>query len=427
MLGCTLGLGYGTRQSAFGTILGWYTPFFLIYVGIASMARREHIGFWMVLAVVLRLALLPAEPLLSDDVYRFIWDGRLWIQGISPFAHLPAWYMEPGHEVKGLSEALFQQLNSPEYFTIYPPVAQLVFACAAWLSPNELWGCILVMRLFLLACELGSLWLLLQLNDHFGSPPRRVLWYALNPLVIVELMGNLHFEAAMIFFLLLALWWGGHTKLWPAAAAMALSIGTKLIPLMFGPLWIRRWGWPHAWRWLAGSGLIVALLFVPVVHGPLWDHFGESLDLYFRKFEFNASIYYLLRWLRWQQLGYNDIARLGPALALLTAAIILIWAWRERRADWASLPQSMMWALTCYLLLATTVHPWYVTTLVALASLTPWRFPIVWSGVAILSYHAYAHTPTKENFWFVGLEYAVVLGWLWVEWRQQPARSERTI
>ena len=64
-------------------------------------------------------------------------DGRLIVQGQNPFDQLPAFYLEAGHEVKGLSTTLFEQLNSPEYFTIYPPVAQASFAVGLLVISNE--------------------------------------------------------------------------------------------------------------------------------------------------------------------------------------------------------------------------------------------------------------------------------------------------
>ncbi len=423
---CTWQLGYGIEQSDFERILLWYIPFFAAYWAVARLSSRQQVAFWLGVAVVLRLLLLPAMPALSDDVYRFVWDGRLWVQGISPFAHPPEWYLAPGREVAGLTTELYARLNSPTYFTIYPPVAQAVFALAAWLSPNEVWGSVWIMRLFLTVCELGTLWLLARLCAHFGLPPQRVLWYALNPLVIVEITGNLHFEGAMICFALWALWLAVQQRPWASAAAMSLSVASKLISLMWWPFFLRRWGGWRAIGWTAAGTLFLALMCAPLLWGPLWAHFGESLNLYFRKFEFNASAYYLMRWLRYLQLGYNDIARLGPALSAVAGVLILWLAWRDRRADWASLPQNAMWALACYLWLATTVHPWYVTSLVALAALTPWRFPMVWSGVVVLSYHAYATTPVQENLWLVGLEYAVLAAWLWSEWRALRApRAER--
>lgn len=422
MVTSTWQLGYEVGQSDFARILLWHALFFTAYVAVVRLASHREVVFWLAFSVALRLLLLPAMPALSDDVYRFVWDGRLLAQGISPFAHPPHWYLAPGREVAGLTADLYAHLNSPNYFTIYPPVAQAVFAVSVWLSPNELWGSAVVMRAFLIACELGTLWLLVQLCGRFKLPPQRVLWYGLNPLVIVEITGNLHFEGAMIFFALWALWLAWRRRPWASAVAMSLSVASKLLPLMWWPFFLRRWEWRQAFAWAAGGALLLALMFAPLLWGPLWAHFGESLNLYFRKFEFNASIYYLMRWLRHLQLGYNDIARVGPALSVTAGGLILWLAWRDRRTDWASLPQNAMWALACYLGLATTVHPWYVTTLVAWAVLTPWRFPMAWSGMVVLSYHAYAATPVQENPWLVGLEYAVVAAWLWGEWRTLRAR-----
>ncbi|MEO0876545.1 MAG: hypothetical protein AAFY48_18235 [Bacteroidota bacterium] len=94
--------------------------------------------------------------------------------------------------------------------------------------------------------------LLIRLLRYWSLPEERVLWYALNPLIIVEVVGNLHFEGAMIFFLLLGLWallrWkGSDNKWWLAisAVAMAMAVSSKLLPLLFFPFLIRRLGW---WR-----------------------------------------------------------------------------------------------------------------------------------------------------------------------------------
>jgi hypothetical protein len=86
----------------------------------------------------------------------------------------------------------------------------------------------------------------------------------------------------------------------------------------------------------------------------------------------------------------------------------LLWAWREKRPRLASLPKALLLLLTVYFIFATTVHPWYLTLLVGLGSLAGLRYPLVWAGLAVLSYSAYQSSAYTENLWLVGLEYAVV-------------------
>lgn len=415
MIGLTFGLGFLVEQSSFNRILAFYAPLFLLYLLAYRMVdgdKDREVSFFLILAVALRAVLVFAAPSLSDDVYRFVWDGRLLLQGINPFDHLPAHYIENGFQVPGIDEQLYRELNSPEYFTIYPPVAQGTFLLAAWLFPGSVLNSALVMKLFLFGCELGTMWLLVRLLTHFQLPPKNVLLYALNPLIIVEVTGNLHYEGAMVFFLLLSLWLLLNERWAFSAGAMGLSIASKLLPLMFLPFLIRRLGWRRSLSYFGVVGGVLLLLFFPLASGVFLSNFSESLDLYFRKFEFNASVYYLVRWVDFQRLGYNNIARIGPWLAAITASGILLFAMLERNISFRKLPSRWLFAICLYLFLTTTVHPWYLSLPVLLCLFTRFRFPILWSGLVFLTYINYSYTPYWENLWLVALEYALVGGFL---------------
>ena len=299
-------------------------------------------------------------------------------------------------------------LNSPHYYSVYPPVCQALFGAAAWLQPSSARGFVVWLRVVLLLAEAGSTALLLALLRRLGQPPARALWYLLNPLVIVELTGNIHFEALLICLWLLAIWLLGRGRGAWSAGVLGLAVGTKLLPVLMLPLLVRRLGWRRAVGYGAVAGATVAALFAPFVSVALVRNLGRSLELYFHSFEFNASVYYLLRAVGYYFKGYNIIATLGPALAATAAAAGLLLAYFERRPTLATLPRALLLFLTAYYLLATTVHPWYLTPLVALSVLTSYRYALVWSGLAVLSYAAYQTSAYIENLWLVGLEYGVV-------------------
>jgi alpha-1,6-mannosyltransferase len=126
---------------------------------------------------------------------------------------------------------------------VYPPVSQAVFGLGSGLFPGSARGFVVVVRLVLLAAEAATALLLLALLRHFGQPPQRAFLYLLNPLVIVELTGNLHFEALAICFLLAAAWALTRGRAALSAGLLALSAATKLLPLLLLPLLLRRLAW----------------------------------------------------------------------------------------------------------------------------------------------------------------------------------------
>jgi len=204
-----------------------------------------------------------------------------------------------------------------------------------------------------------------------------------------------------------------------SAIAYSFSIATKLIPLLFLPFLIRRLGWRRSLIYFLSAGITLVLLFAPFISRELIENIGASIDLYFQKFEFNASIYYIIRWIGFQVKGYNIIQSVGPWLALSVFLSVMILMLREKKITDRNLFFMMQWSLTIYLLLSTTVHPWYLTTLVMLSVFTEMRFAIVWSLMVILSYATYQTQPYDENLLLTSVEYFLVSGTIILELRNR--------
>ncbi len=411
----TVFLGYYVQRTEFGWLLAAYGLFFGLYLGVIRQKNLSdaEIKWYAALGIALRCLLLFSLPNLSDDFYRFLWDGHLTVAGVHPFAHPPAWFMAQHQVLPGLSPELFARLNSPDYFTVYPPFCQAIFALAVWVAPQSWWGGVVVMKVFLLAGELGTLWLFHRYWSVLSG--NKVLRYALNPLLILEIVGNCHFEGLMIFFLL-AGWQMLQRNRLPAAAGLwALATATKLLPPLFLPLAWRWLGWRQGWIFQLLFAGACGLLFLPLLDKQVLLNMSQSLGLYFQMFEFNASLYYLAQAASRWRTGFYYVEIIGPALALVTLAGTL---WLTMRTSppgsaqprrW-TLPETMLWASFLYLNCATTVHPWYATVPLALGLLTGWRFPVLWSGLIMLSYSHYAGGGSAENYQLIGLEY----GLLWI-------------
>ena len=413
-------LAYAVPRSHFGELLGCFGVALGAYWGL--LRSRLPLRWGLGAALALRLLWLPALPQWSDDYHRFRWDGLLTANGLNSYQFRPDELVARPAPVPlppALARELalvYPKLNSPHYYSVYPPVSQAVFWLGAVLSPHSERGFVLVLRLVLLAAEAGTAWLLLRLLTALGLPPRRALAYLLHPLVVVELVGNLHFEALALALGLLGGWLLWQRRHPAAAGALALAAGAKLLPLL-----VRRLGWRRgaAVGALALGGL--ALLFAPFATAALVANVGRSLGLYFQNFEFNASLYYLLRAVGYRLTGYNEIHRLGPLLASAAALAGVGLLLAERRPTLASLPQATLSLLTIYYLAASVVHPWYLVPLVGLSCLGRWRFPQVWAALAVLSYAAYCTAPPHENLALVAAEYGLTLGYFLWERRRQPA------
>lgn len=428
MILCTVGLGYFTEQSEFPLIAGFFGPFFLSYLLVISTTPEQlDLKYWLRVAILLRLLLIVCVPGLSDDIYRFIWDGRLSVAGVSPFEMTPKTILESGQQIPGITTTLFELLNSPGYFSVYPPVCQAVFAAGAYLFPEGgILGSVLVVRAVILLAEIGTLTLLPRLLNHTKLPASHALIYSLNPLIIIELTGNLHPESLMIFFVALTFLLLHKQKILTAAVAFALAVCSKLLPLLLLPFFARLLGWGRFWIFCFITVLVSTIMFVPWISLEGLGNILTSLDLYFQKFEFNASVYYQLRWLGYQWKGYNMIGEIGPAMAVVTFFSVLFLAFRTSGKDWAAFYTAGLFAMTIYLVLATTVHPWYLSMLIFLSVFTSFRYPILWSNLIFLTYIHYQAAIFQENLLIVAVEYLLVGGWFFMEWKRHKAQVFNT-
>jgi alpha-1,6-mannosyltransferase len=398
-------LGYFTPRQAFGQLFGLYSALFIVYFLLVKYIKDSRVI--LITAIFFRLLLLFSIPALSDDFYRFVWDGRLLLNDINPYTILPSDFIQtPDFQRVIIDKSIFTKLNSPNYYTVYPPLNQLIFVVSAWFSQGSLFGNIISLRVFILLAEIGTLFLLLTpaFKKERTTINTKLALYAFNPLIILELTGNLHFEAVVIFFLLLAYQFRKKSIVF-SSLFFACAVSTKMLPLIFIPLIIKFLGIKKGIFYAFLVGIFTLVLFVPFLDKMLIEKLFSSVNLYFQKFEFNASIYYLIRAIGFQFTGYNIIGTAGKILALLTFSGVFLISWKSKNFILGALA-----ILTLYFSVATTVHPWYAANLVAIAVFTQFRYPIVWSYTIFLSYATYQTNLYQENLWLVALEYLLVLG-----------------
>lgn len=405
------------------------TKLLLLYLGLCVFAFQiiKTTGFYfrllVISAILFRLLLLFSIPNLSQDFYRFIWDGRLLWEGFNPYLYTPDGFVTNGVFPVSQTQVLYDGMGelSASHFSNYPSLHQLVSFIAALVAGKSILGSVISMRLIIIAADLGTLYFGKKLLEGLKLPSNRIFWYVLNPFIIIELTGNLHFEGIMIFFLVWSFYLL-HSGKWKwAAVFLSCSISVKLIPLLLLPLFFGYFvnrkkeastalDLKELASFYAITGLTTLLLFLPFFSMEFITNYSKTVGLWFGQFEFNASIYYIVRAIGYAISGYNQVAVIGKILPILAVLIILAFSFFRANHSIPKLTTSMLLAFTCYLFLSTTVHPWYLGTLVILCVFSNYKFPLIWSVAIILSYLAYANTSNIENLWIIGLEYLIVFG-----------------
>ena len=402
-------LGNLVTRNQSGHLLFAFITIFISYLFL--LQKKGHWKLLLALGIITRVTLFFSLPVLSDDLYRFIWDGVLLKNGVHPFAELPSYYLD--YPVDGLSKDLYQRLNSPEYFTIYPPLNQALFWLSVQFDTNWLVSANII-RVFLLLSDIGSFFLLRKLLTGFQRDPNLALWYFLNPLVILEMTGNLHFEGLVVFFVLLGLLGYQQKNHLASVSGFGLAIGTKLLPFIYLPFLFLAGLRNRAWWVPVVAGVVGILTLLPMLDETFISGMSASLDLYFRKFEFNASIYFIAREIGYWIYGYNNIATIGPLLSMISTFGILVISLVAALKGW-SYAGTMLALLSTYLLFGTIIHPWYTIPLIAFGLLSRYWFPMLWSFMIFLTYMGYSSTGFELPLWIVVVEYATVFVFAMIE------------
>lgn len=403
---------------------GLLFSFGLLFLLTSFNLKEASLKSIFVQGIIFRSTLLFAIPWLSQDFYRFIWDGLMLHNDLNPYAYSPnEIYTMSSLFDPQLKEELFKKMGSlsAQHFSNYPPLNQIGFWISTLGFQNSILLTVISMRLLIIMADIGLFFILKDLLPKIGLSGKRVGWYFLNPLVIVELTGNLHWEGVMLFFFSLGIAYYLRQKLFQASLFFAFSVAIKLIPLLVFPLFLRFQSTRKSiFMGLYGLGCL-SLIFIPFFINIGLNNYLTTLQLWFKNFEFNGSIYYLIRWIGYQIKGYNIIRQLGDVMPWIIILLVFFFSFWKRKKSSIQLFTAMLILLSCYYLLASIVHPWYITNLVFLSMFTRYRFPLIWSALIPLSYLTYAHPMFEENFYAIGLEYGLVFSTLIYEvYKKRP-------
>ncbi|MBI3324940.1 MAG: DUF2029 domain-containing protein [Candidatus Omnitrophica bacterium] len=401
----------GDLRSGAGTFLWLASAACALFLALARWLQTElHRGpalpsalpgFIVAGGLVFRLTLAGLTPTLSDDIHRYLWDGRVQLAGINPYRYAPT---DPA--LARLRDASWPHINHPDIATIYPPLTQAVFRLGAWLSPT-----VLMQKWLFLACEIALLLLIPLMLRRWGQPPALVMLYAWHPVAVVEVAGSGHNDPLGILCLLtgLLMWRGRRHAI--ATGAFALAFLSKFATVILWPFYLLR-----ARRWLI---LFLALIVAGSLACPCSPHFTPGLGHYMRAWEFNSSLYSLAVSLLRQPLA----ARLAGGAALAATAF-----WLAARTD--DLVMYTQRVMQVAILVTPVLEPWYLLWLLPLLCLRPSWMWLVFSTLVVLSYAVlvgYVRSGVWQlPVWVKWAEYGPLYAWLGWQGARRVSRKLAT-
>ncbi|EIE01363.1 hypothetical protein [Leptospira licerasiae] len=394
--------------------------FYFLFLKFLSKGR-EKIGIWA--GILLRLWFLFTPVFLSEDTFRFLWDGLLVSEGLSPYSELPT-NVNLGFNQE-MEKELLSNMNSPNYYSVYPPVLQVLFLIPVFFLKRGLsvfWA-ICIWKGILILFELGILYIFLKKRKEEGSGD--FLKYWLHPLVLWEGIGNGHPEPILFFFLFLGIIFWEKGNVIRGCVFYISSILTKILPLLALPFlffyWCRRSTPRKIFILLFYSFLIFGSALIWFLFSETWgkiiiEHWRNGIGVYFTLFEFHGGFYYLLKNLiKYTWYPYSA----GIASAILSIFTICFYSFRVSKVETnrKTIFLLTVWIHLCgiYYLFSSTVHPWYFLPILAASVFTKTIWPLVASSVWILSYSTYSSFPFYDRNWVLVLEYSAVLGTFFLE------------
>ncbi len=397
------------------------TYFYLVLRILKNKAK----GIWNILIVLLfsfifRIILINQAPWFSNDVYRYLWDGRVSDAGLNPYRY------PPEHEqlIELRDGMIYPQINYPEIATVYPPVAQFFF----WIN-FQFGNSLVSWKIVLLIMEIFLTLVLFKLIALFKFDSMRIAIYTANPLVITETYLNGHLEILALLFLWLAIYLFHIRREWLSILALIPAFLGKFLPVLIFLPFLR----PKTGKKFLIFGAICAAIVLPFAFSgviPMSGFFS-----YVNRWSFNGAVFKVITSLLYMfplkviNLGiYNLNDHLESVyinqefyykiIVVIILLIVIIDQLRKSRfsfypAGIRPLHAAMIITGT-FLLLTPTLHPWYILWIIPFLVFTPKWSWLVFTFLIQLSYQVLPnyllHGIWQEQAWILFLEYGPFYG-----------------
>jgi len=404
-------LGYGwlgalSQKSADVDLLHYFLILAVVWAGtLGALAVVRRAGSELALtrivlwALAFRLIGIASAPVLEDDFYRYLWDGRNFAVSGNPYGDRPIDHFLDTDLTEDF-EVILDGINHPELPTIYGPVNQLAFLASYVVAPGKLWP----LKLLLLFADLATLVILLR----FGAGVN-ILLYAWCPLLIQETFFTAHPDSFGIALMLAALQFRSRGRFSTAASFAALAVGARVFAILLVPFVLLR---APVKSWLLFAAMLLGLYLPFLLMGSTGP--ASAFSAFAQGFEFNSSGYALLALI----LDAGVAKIVAAALFAAFYAVHFLGWWKNGK-----FPPRGDWLYGVFFFLSPVLNPWYLLWLLPFATLFPSRSAVtcLWAvsssylhglhllGSGLLPYH---HPPWLRPMEFGAIALAGLSDWL---------------
>ncbi|MGD9259406.1 MAG: hypothetical protein PVG44_03115 [Desulfobacterales bacterium] len=382
-----------------------------------KIERATHLVVIILFAGTLfRVCLAPTEPsVLSKDMYRYIWDGRVQQSGINPYLFPPA-----AQELKNLQDnRIYPNINRKNHPTIYPAGAQLFFRLVFAIVGDSVYG----YKGFQVVIDILSMLLLVALLKVWGFGPARVIVYAWNPLVIFEIAYSGHLEGVVVFLMVAAFYLTSINKKIPGYILLAICSGIKLYPALLLPAMIRR---KDRIKGILTFIITFSALYLPFVSAG--NRIAGFLSTYLNNpYEsFNWGLKNLIMRL-FPGLDYSLLSHLFILALMAVGLVIFI----KEKHGVQMIRYAYILVGFLIVLMPASLHPWYVILIIPFLTFFPSLAWLIFSATVTLSYLKYATDMGVMPTWVLFTEYLVlfallILGYIFKNWISPKSMARRS-
>ncbi|MCU0424882.1 MAG: DUF2029 domain-containing protein [Candidatus Kapabacteria bacterium] len=399
------------------SIMGFVLLLLLWQKRSESLVQKYFVqsGFWFALLFVIsRAFVFPIQPWLSDDVWRYLWDGELLASGINPYIYPPS-----SVELTAFRSShtdLYVLLDYRNYSTIYPPLAQYAFAFCARIGAvfgESFWGALWVWKSVLVLSEAAGLWLVWKALQAWKQSAIWLWAYLCLPLTALESCGQAHVDGLLLAPLGWLVFLLARRKYVLATLPIVLAGAIKILPIVLVLPLVRLdtvRGGKRLPKYVLMMFCVVVgslVLWLPLFfHPKAWEIYRYHAVFTTTAFQFNGGVYYALCYCC-EAFRIENFWLFTPSvlawMRLVTILSIGLLLLRNDNND-SRIVHILLATFSAALLIAAKVHTWYFLPLLLLNSAVGWKWLYVLASGSMLSYAFYAVSPSGEQYW---LEMAV--------------------
>lgn len=374
---------------------------FIIYFYLIFFTQdKKEVNVLLWFSILFRLIFLFAIPILSADYIRHIFDGQLMLHGFNPYLFTPSDILANNTPISAnLFNDFYTELSTNQsYSKTFPLVHIVSLLSAVFTNINPLIS-IVILRIPIIIADFVLIKFLIKLLDKLNLSYSGLLIYALNPLVIIGLTGNINFIGVMLCFFVVGLYYIIHNKWLNSIFFFTLSATSSIFPFLLIPLVFKKLQSAKSMVLVFSMLIIFSLFWIPFYHPNFLDTIINNVNNNLFSFSTNFGLQQVI----------DSFTSEAKIIIPILFGVALISISISRASDWISILKGMMFCVTAFILLNFTIEPYYFVLLVFFSALVQqYHYAIIWSLFALINYAVFAPF-LATHLWIMPTEYAMLL------------------